>query len=208
MTVAERSPVTRRERIMSSLCECMLERGFAATTLVDVARGAEMSPSHLLYYYKGKDEILHAYVDDVIARMWLVLAELESEPLPGRLTRVADYFFGPQRIDLVRNERMEKRHIAIMLEFFGVAVHNKAMHATKAAFDRGLKLWLQEQFAQTPRAPDASSQNAAETAHALLIGLLTAAFFDERLGFEKAHVLFHRSLYRMAGYPLPEEATT
>ena len=48
----------RRSRILRALHDCVIEKGYAKTTLADVARVAGMSSSHLLYYFRGKDAIL------------------------------------------------------------------------------------------------------------------------------------------------------
>ena len=195
----ERSAVakSRRERIIEALCERMLARGFAATTLADVARAAHMTPSHLLYYFKGKEEILNACFEGVTAQIMSGLALLDGEPLPARLDRIAEFFFGGKLLD--------KSDLAITLEFFGTAVHDKSLHATKACFDRTVKAWLAHTFAETPRAPGSTPENAAEAAYAMIVGLSTSAFFDERLGFERARALLAAALHNLAGTGVPEE---
>jgi AcrR family transcriptional regulator len=195
----ERSPVAkgRRERIIEALCERMLARGFAATTLADVARAAHMTPSHLLYYFKGKEEILNACFEGVTAQIMSGLATLDGEPLPARLERIAEYFFG--------GKLLHKSDLAITLEFFGTAVHDKTLHATKACFDRAVKAWLAHTFEAAPRAPGVSPEDAAEAAYAMIVGLSTSAFFDERLGFERARALLADSLHNLAGMAVPHE---
>jgi len=187
----------RRERIIEALCERMLARGFAATSLADVARAAHMTPSHLLYYFKGKEEILNACFEGVTANIMSGLAVLDAEPLPGRLDRIAEFFFGGKLLD--------KSDLAITLEFFGTAVHDKALHATKACFDRTVKAWLAHTFEETPRVPGATPENAAEAAYAMIVGLSTSAFFDERLGFERARALLAAALHNLAGTAVPGE---
>lgn len=50
-----------RGGIFKALHDCIVEQGYARTSLTDVARAAGMSPSHLLYYFPGKDAILEDY---------------------------------------------------------------------------------------------------------------------------------------------------
>jgi AcrR family transcriptional regulator len=191
------TPKSRREVIVEALCERMLARGFAATTLADVARAAHMTPSHLLYYFKGKEEILNACFEGVTAQIMNGLAALDAEPAPERLSRVAEYFFGGKLLD--------KNDLAITLEFFGLAVHDKGLHQTKAHFDRMVKAWLAHTFAECPSAGH-SPANAAEAAYAMIVGLSTSAFFDERLGFARARALLEGSLHNLAGIGVPNEA--
>jgi len=191
------SQKSRRQQIMEALCERMLARGFAATSLADVARAAHMTPSHLLYYFKGKEEILNACFEGVTAQITTGLAALEETPRRRRLARVAEFFFGGKLLD--------KNDLAITLEFFGLAVHDKGLHATKTQFDQMVKGWLAHTFADLGCARGLSPEDAAESAYALIVGLSTSAFFDERLGFPRAHALLRDSLHNLAGTPLPEE---
>ncbi|HXX47299.1 MAG TPA: TetR/AcrR family transcriptional regulator [Myxococcota bacterium] len=191
---------TRRELIVDALLERMLAQGFAATTLADVARAARMTPSHLLYYFRGKEDILAACFEGVTAQITTGLAALDVEPVERRLDRVAEYFFG--------GKLLHKTDLGITLEFFGLAVHDKVLHQTKAQFDRMVKAWLSHTFAQYPRAPGRSPADAAEAAYALIVGLSTSAFFDERLGFARAHALLRESLHQLAGTSPPGKAAS
>jgi AcrR family transcriptional regulator len=186
---------TRRELIVDALLQRMLAQGFAATTLADVARAAQMSPSHLLYYFRGKEDILAACFEGVTAQITTGLAALDAEPLERRLDKVAEYFFG--------GKLLHKSDLGITLEFFGLAVHDKVLHQTKVQFDRMVKAWLGHTFAQYPLAPGRSATDAAEAAYGMIVGLSTSAFFDERLGFARAHALLRESLHQLAGTALP-----
>ena len=55
----------RRKLILRALHDCIIDKGYAKTTLANIARVAEMYPSHLLYYYEGKDAILVHYFKNV-----------------------------------------------------------------------------------------------------------------------------------------------
>jgi AcrR family transcriptional regulator len=186
---------TRRELIVDALLERMLAQGFAATTLADVARAARMSPSHLLYYFRGKEDILAACFQGVTAQITTGLAALDAVPLDRRLDEVAEYFFG--------GKLLHKSDLGITLEFFGLAVHDKVLHQTKVQFDRMVKGWLAHTFAQYPLAQGRSPADAAEAAYAVIVGLSTSAFFDERLGFGRAHGLLRESLHQLAGTAFP-----
>src|SRR5687768_14144321 len=48
----------RRGAIRYALFECIRDKGYAATSLGDVASAAGLSPSHVLYYYANKDAVL------------------------------------------------------------------------------------------------------------------------------------------------------
>ncbi len=182
----------RRREIIRALRDCMVAKGYAATTLTDVARAAGMKPSHLFYYFKGKDAILVAFFEMAAARLLDHVRALELEPFERRLDRFADLWFV--------EEMRTTNELGTMLEFFGLAVHKKELHATKLAFDRKLKSWIQDQLVSVgPRGAHDMARISAEASYALLMGLLTAAFFDPDFGFARAHALFRLSLRQIAG---------
>jgi AcrR family transcriptional regulator len=182
----------RRREIIRALRDCMIEKGYAATTLTDVARAAGMKPGHLFYYFKGKDAILAAFFDVAAARLLQHVRALESEPFERRLDRFVDLWF--------LEELLTANELGTMLEFFGLAVHKKELHATKLAFDRELKAWIQRHLlSESPRPLGDMSRISADASHALLMGLLTAAYFDPDFGFERAQALFRLSLRQIAG---------
>ena len=47
--------------ILDALHDCVIKKGYAKTTLADIADTAGMYPSHLLYYYNGKEAVLHHF---------------------------------------------------------------------------------------------------------------------------------------------------
>ena len=187
----------RRARIVEALRQCMLERGYAGTSLVDIARGAGMTPSHLLYYYKGKDAILNAYWEDYAESVLARLREIETEPLERRIDLLTEV--------LLSGEKATQADLGLFLEFCGLAVHHKELYTTKCSFDREFKAWLARQFEESPRKLGPYTKLAAESAYSLLMGLCTSAYFDERLGFPRARALLRHTLRQLAGYePLLE----
>jgi len=112
----------------------------------------------------------------------------------------------PERqIDLVAElffagDAITKREIGFMLECFGVAVNHRELHRQKTHMDERCKSQLTKLFASTPRGFAASARDSAEIAYAMLIGLRTAVYFDERLELPEAHRLFRESMLNIAGY--------
>jgi len=179
----------RRKNILKALHDCVIERGYAQTTLANVARRSGMSPSHLLYYFDGTDAILAQYFSTVGRRIMNKLDGFRREPPERQINLLADLFFAGTGI--------HKSEIGFMLECFGVAVHDKRLRNEKTAIDRFCKEYLQQLFEQLPGGP-ASPSTSAEIAYALLVGLRTAAYFDERLGPGHARRLFHAAMLDIA----------
>ena len=183
--------VARRRKIFKSLHDCIISKGYTKTTLADVAEGADMSASHLLYYFKGKEAILEQYFETVSVRFLERIEEFSEEPPITQSDLLADFWF--------RGETSTKLEIGFMLECFGAAVHDDVLRVTKAEFDLSCKGYLARIFADAPALFIDSPKDAAEIAYSLMIGLRSAVYFDDDIDLEGAHALFTNTLQRMCG---------
>ncbi len=181
----------RRARILSAFHDCIIAKGYAKTTLRDVARAADMSASHLLYYFPGKDNMLEHYFEKVAKRIVERIESFRTESPEQQIGLLADLFFAGKGI--TRSE------IGFMLECFGVAVHDKQLRRDKKKLDRICKTCMKGLFERSPCGPD-NARAYAEISYAMLIGLRTAAYFDKRLGLPRARRLFHNQVLNLAGF--------
>lgn len=55
----------KRRRILSSALDCFEKKGFAVTRMDDIARGAGVAKGTVYSYFKGKEELLHALVEEL-----------------------------------------------------------------------------------------------------------------------------------------------
>ena len=181
----------RRRRIFKSLHDCIIRKGYVKTTLADIAEGADMSASHLLYYFKGKEAILEQYFESVSVRFLERIGEFGKESPADRIRLIADFWF--------KGEAGTKMEIGFMLECFGAAVHDDVLRVTKAEFDLHCKELLSEIFLASPSDFIESPKDAAEIAYALMIGLRSAVYFDDDIDLDGAHQLFVETMNRMCG---------
>ena len=183
----------RRARILAALHDCVISQGYAKTTLRDVAQTAGMTASHLLYYFPGKDAILLHYFKNVAGLLLNRLEEFSIEPPKKQVELLSDLFFAGKGI--TRSE------IGFMLECFGVAVHHKTLSEEKARLDRQCKAYIKGLFESLADKKQRDSEERAEIAYAVLIGLRTAAYFEKELDLPKARRLFHDSIIRLSRLP-------
>ncbi len=183
----------RRKVILRALHDCIIEKGYAKTTLADVAEAADMYPSHLLYYYNGKEAVLEHFFQNVAERIVARMNEFQSETPEEQIRLIADLFFAGAGIS--------KSEIGFMLECFGVAVGDKVLRREKSDMDQQCKAYLTDLFKQLPGGLISDSKDAAEVAYATLIGLRSAVYFDDKLGLKEAHRLFRSSMLAIAGLP-------
>lgn len=183
----------RQAAIIEALDRCMQEKGYAHTSLNDLATAAGMSPSHLLYYFPGKEEVLEVYFRAAEATFLTEVTSHAGDEPEDRIDHLADFFFGgwvKHRTDL-----------GTILELFGQAVRRRPLRLIKSRFDRRMKLYLADLFDKTPRLICQSPRDAAETGFALLMGLIATSYFDERLNLARARSLYREGLRRLAGLP-------
>ena len=181
----------RRRKIFRSLHDCILDKGYVRTTLADVAQGADMSASHLLYYFNGKEDVLEQYFQSVSDQFVRRLEEMRQLEFRDRIQALGDFWF--------KGEAGTRKEIGFMLECFGAAVNDDVLRVTKADFDLRCKEFLCEIFEAAPALFMPSAKGAAELAYSMMIGLRSAVYFDPDIDLEGAHSLFLSTMYRMCG---------
>jgi AcrR family transcriptional regulator len=181
----------RRRRIFRSLHDCIVENGYSNTTLADIAERAGMSPSHLLYYFQGKERILEEYFADVATWFLKRVAEASAQEPDVRIRALADLWFGEGDAAYA--------DIGFMLECFGEAVHDGEMRRTKSDFDRACKAYLVGLFADDGGPGAIGADDAAEISYALLIGLRNSVYFDQSMSAGDAARCFREAVERLRG---------
>lgn len=181
----------RRRKIFRSLHDCIVENGYSNTTLAHIARGADMTPSHLLYYFQGKERILEEYFEDVATWFLDRLAHISSLPAEEQIRELTELWFS--------EGQAAYEDFGFMLECFGEAVHDGAMRHTKSAFDRACKAHLITLFPEGSMQSAMNSEDAAEITYALLIGLRSSVYFDSSMDASDAARYFREGVERLRG---------
>jgi AcrR family transcriptional regulator len=183
----------RQAAIVEAFDRCMQAKGYAHTSLNDVAAAAGMSPSHLLYYFSGKQAILEMYFRAAERTIVAELAAPAHEGPAARIDHVASFVFG----GWIRSRGDQ----LTALELFTQAVHHRTLRQIRSRFDKRMKAYLADIFRQCPRLISASADDAAQEAYGLLLGLVATSYFDERLTLARARDLFRAGARRLAGLP-------
>lgn len=186
----------RRGTIRYGLYRCIRDKGYAATSLADVAAAAGLSPSHLLYYYESKEAVLEDLFAVATRHLLDDLAALPWDDARAAFDALADYYFD--------GKAFSRTELATMLQFWGLSTHYPRIREIKAGFDDDLRARLAETFARTRRPPGLSAGDAAEVAYALLSGLLTVTYSSD-LDPARARSLFRRTLSRLSGERAPRK---
>lgn len=180
----------RQATILRAFHDCVIEQSYSNTTLADIARAADMAPSHLLYYFRGKDAILVRYFEDVAARILDRIACFKPETPERQLELLGELFFAGKTVT--------QSEIGLMHECFGIAAHDERMRRVKRDFDAQCKAYLAYLFEQLPGHSRRDTRDTAEVAFAVLFGLRTAVFFDDDVDLPRALALFKRTLMELS----------
>jgi len=76
----------KRERLVSAAADAFRRRGIGHTALADVARAADVAPGNVFYYFRSKNELASAVVEDWCARLAVIFADLDA--VGGPLARL------------------------------------------------------------------------------------------------------------------------
>lgn len=181
----------RRIVILRALWRLMLEKGYASTSMTDVARKARVSPSHLAYYFPTKEAILLELFAALSDALVSDLTSQRDEPPIEQCHRLASYAFREPKIDLGES--------AIALEMIGIALHNPRFRRRNSEHAGKVIGYLRDLFAKTPRAFNLSAEDAAVLAGSIWIGLLTNSYFYKGFDRSRARTIFHQTLLMLAG---------
>lgn len=182
----------RRRKIFKSLHDCIEAEGYVNTSLQDIANRADMSASHLCYYFSGKDSILLEYFESVADRILEQVEALSRETPLDQIHALADFWF--------KGKARSRKEIGIMLECFGVAVNHSELCRAKNRFDEVCKSYLVMLFEEAPSTLGQNAVDAAEVCYALTIGLRSSVYFDKGIGLKDAHRLFLQTMLPMCGF--------
>ena len=72
----------KRDRLIAGACELMHRQGVERTTIAEVAEIADVPPGNVYYYFKTKDELVEAAIDEHRRQIEAMLASLERHRTP------------------------------------------------------------------------------------------------------------------------------
>jgi AcrR family transcriptional regulator len=129
------SPSTQpdaHDAIMDGVYEALLEHGFAALTMQDIADEADVSKSLLHYHYDTKQDLLVAFLDALIERGKARAAEHDDEPPREHLR---DFVAG----GLVETDDEDWAFVTAVLELQAQAPHDETYREQLARNEQFLR---------------------------------------------------------------------
>jgi AcrR family transcriptional regulator len=188
---AESAPSDRRQQILQALARCISGQGYSKTSLTDIAVAAKMSPSHIRYYFVGKEAMLKAYLEQTCEGILQEIRAIGTSDADAWLEAFTRFFVGNPRISPVR--------LKVMVEIFGISTHDPELSRIKSAYDAEIRGILEAYFQGAGCAAGLTPASAAEIAQALEAGLKYNAAFQEAFDAEKARESFLASIRLLRG---------
>lgn len=187
-----------RREIALGLQQCIVEKGWAATKLNDIAAKADLVPSHVRYYFPNREDMLTyrfaELCDEFAFRVYL-------------LDRSSPIVWFQQFGYLAFSENPHwKETLFVLLEMNVAVFHSERMSRIKTESDQRILREFEDQMAKVTLAASLTPGSAAQLAFATMIGLLTNEVFESGPSVAQARSLFFASLESITGLPLTSAA--
>jgi len=191
--MAKAAPIKpdRRDRISRALYQCISKKGFANTSLKDIAEKAEMSSSHLRYYFDNKHAILAYYAEGICLQNREGLPALKTQSPSHLIEALAAFCLGPGQMNIELS--------GVIQEIAGLAVHDQRLQTIKSQHSSDWHDYLCAFFKTVQTRPGLNSETAAWQLHATIVGLNTNLVYDGSLNQQQAHQLLVNTIYFLSG---------
>jgi TetR/AcrR family transcriptional repressor of nem operon len=73
----------KRERLVASATELLHDQGVQGTTLAEIADAADVPPGNVYYYFKTRDDLVHAVIDARAEQIRRLLGSLDRRSSPA-----------------------------------------------------------------------------------------------------------------------------
>ncbi len=120
--VSEAHLEARRQQIVDAAFACFARGGFNLTTMQDICREAQLSPGAVYRYFRGKDDIVQAMVQQLSERGTALVEGAKGQGSTFlALNTLADSFFG------LLDQPDAESTIRIQIELWAEALHNESV---------------------------------------------------------------------------------
>ena len=163
----------KRERLVASATELLHDQGVQGTTLAEIADAADVPPGNVYYYFKTRDDLVHAVIDSRAEQIRRLLGSLDRRSSPAARLKGLTHSWA-EVAELVAAHGCPLGSLSSEL--------NKGDHQLAGAAAKlfGLVLdWSEEQFRAMGR------RNARDLAVTLFAGVQGAALLADTMGDPK-----------------------
>jgi TetR/AcrR family transcriptional regulator, transcriptional repressor for nem operon len=172
----------KRQRLVDSARELIREQGVQRTTLAHIAERADVPPGNVYYYFKTRDELVHAVIESRFDSIRALLGGLDGRTTPkARLKALAASWL--EAAPEVKEQGCPVGSLACEL-----GKDDNALSADGARMIREILDWIERQFRELGR------RDAPALAVTMLASIQGAALLANTLRDED---LFRREIRRI-----------
>ena len=152
-----------------------------------------MSPSHVFYYFEGKDAVLQELYRDLAESLVTSLTALQGLPPEEQFRTMADFAFSGEVFS--HDERL------VFTELIGQSMHNPSVREIRDGLTTAVVNYLTNVFESCPQTKGPNAENAGLAAATLGTGLVVFCCCD-LLPPDHARVLLHEGLRKIGGFEI------
>lgn len=156
----------RRAQVLQAALACFREHGFHGASIARICKVSGMSPGHIYHYFRNKEEIIAAIVEQDVARILDFHDRMRS----------TDDLAGTMRECVAEGVRdtLDAGAAALKLEILAEAARNPQIAKLVQAADRRLRISLIETLRSVGvRRDDEEMNDCVDTLCAMFDGLMT-----------------------------------
>lgn len=71
----------RRKQVLDAAAECFRKEGFHGCSIVKISKASNMSPGHIYYHFKNKEDIVEALVKQQESTLLQIINDIKSSPI-------------------------------------------------------------------------------------------------------------------------------
>ncbi|MCW1839489.1 TetR/AcrR family transcriptional regulator [Prosthecomicrobium hirschii] len=175
----------RRRQILAAARSCFARSGFHGASMQEICSAAQMSPGGLYRYFRSKDEMIDAIVEEQRLRNVRLLGELSGPgPLTDRLVSIAMVFV---------REMSELGSVALMTEVYAESFRNSALGekflSNENEVRNGIRTFMEQQMAEGRIAPTHDLEAVLSFMCGMMDGVVMRMAFDGALSPERIEPL-------------------
>jgi AcrR family transcriptional regulator len=165
----------RLEQILDAACRAILERGFPATRIADIAAAAGVSTGTVHYYFATKDEVLVAALKWASGRLFARIEEPADDDASARLSRLLEVsvpYPGPARDEYV-----------LWIELWLRVLHDRALLAQCEEFSAQWRGYFQDVVRRGVESGEFAPAAEADEVSERLVAFVDGVGFETALGY-------------------------
>jgi len=128
----------RRSAIAEALYQCISKKGYANTSLKDIADRAGMSSSHVGYYFDDRSAILEYFASSLCEQIVGGFPDLDEPDASKLADAIATYCFGDGQLNAA--------FLGVIQELSGLAVHDPRLREIKTEHATAWRKYLEAFF--------------------------------------------------------------